>query len=73
MFKLVALLASAVITFSTLASPVTVGGIVSDTVVIPQNIQYEIDIRGYGEIESVRSLYDSQQNVVGYCYEFDNA
>ena len=72
MFKFIALLASMVITFSTVTSSVNVSEDVIETIV-PQNIQYEIDIRGYGEIESIRSLYDSEQNVVGYCYEFDNA
>ena len=77
MYKLIALFSSAVIAFSTMTTTVTVENSIIETTSngaqITQEIQYEIDIRGYGEVESIRSLFDSEQKVVAYCYEFDNA
>lgn len=40
---------------------------------IPNNVQYEIDVCGYGEVICKEPLYNYQNEIIAYCIEFNNA
>lgn len=73
MLKFIALFSSAVMVFSTLVTPISLNDEITSLDEIPSNIQYEIDIRGYGKIKNICPLLNSDNTVVAYCYEFDDA
>lgn len=40
---------------------------------IPSNVQNEIDFYGYGDVIETKSLFDYDNNLVAYCFDFENA